>query len=1251
MFDDVPPGRQHHSIDITKQKRKVARLALRRIGLHRRVKRLHIFSMCESEENDSSDIGYALLHSIVSSLELDAAMAREQKANRRSARPRVLREPWPWHDRICLTDDATTRYPPRCKPWEHEHFIGELREKYASRVLDFDFPTTKEAHDVLWRHTAWFQAHDMTWKAVDREQLSAMRSRGGNEIKSKALSTALRERRTFSQTEIEAFELQDLHIDNFIKVGEEYFARAAPDGFDFSFDYSPKQPMAELKEPSQQRSLGLRWRSQEPSGLLWCKVEDKEEQDRLLERSTHRLESPKLVAALEGRLERFDAPLIKFTLEEWRDFGVQGLRRHHYVMSSEGEYLQPAAELPKEGGQELWSAHARAGLLQSFEKVLDLLSDGHVDDAQETAEMTEAPDPPAVHRGRSRANRSPREQAWARVGVQELKRVEAADRDLVEVEFLPNVLPNNLSAELRVNDFIVVKKSVFTPLVPLNPKGRTGVQGRGLLASWGENRCIDCVITRKVNWFGLLWEKADEEAATGSNANELSTRFPALAKALTDGNLEFTEHELEDLLKQEDDSGHGAPSPAPLTSPYQLKPGDYLMIEPPVTAEESKRSPHRSSMGASNANSAIGPFYFRPLATKPRLEFLAERRWNFQCGIPGGMPSLGSSSYPDAKAFEDAKAFGWKLAALKKHLTDRLKGRLGQCEGALRKQCERVSRKQCERVSRKIHDFEALWSLMKERRELVGDEYVDDVRSTDNAWFKAAVYHMRLERQPDVPDNLGWPASDQPKCTCGACPADEFEVGWHPADEFEALPKQMTELQAGEEASGRTTSLLWLSMDRLSEPRFESVYAPHKAHLDKIIKKQFPHSPLLGGDPQSGNKYAKEAEEDGKETHADTIALEKTRHYPWHRLTLSRDGTHFESTDKKGYAVAYKPTLARIHDGPTWNEILDGPTWNEILDMKNELAFDDYNHLYKHGTFECVVVAPQDVKPEFSTDPREPSIKRFSSGDEQKKAILAHAPRNPWGTTGYIGCGLLKRWGVNKAADLVVTRVDPYSPNGEDFDVLVRMHKGSRMCRLPRKFFDDKDFDVGVDSFMRSSFFASVGEELLVLPHLPPGCLRSSSTSEDRSVTSRLAPHFARLVTELFSFPTELYKGYVDDPRNTDNAWIETICHGYRCNDELAKLLAFEVETKFIVASGECSTEAFPCTESGEDQWVTKWVSVSQVRQRHVQWWPSHRVLAPDAILTLIRRLESERLMLRGILDNVRQPGPARAQSPFDLAA
>lgn len=51
---------------------------------------------------------------------------------------------------------------------------------------------------------------------------------------------------------------------------------------------------------------------------------------------------------------------------------------------------------------------------------------------------------------------------------------------------------------------------------------------------------------------------------------------------------------------------------------------------------------------------------------------------------------------------------------------------------------------------------------------------------------------------------------------------------------------------------------------------------------------------------------------------------------------------------------------------------------------------------------------------------------------------------------------------------------------------------------------------------------------------------------------------FKSSLSKLFSKGTLVYKGYVDDPRNTDNAWMETVALNFHCDPELASMLPLE---------------------------------------------------------------------------------------------
>lgn len=108
-------------------------------------------------------------------------------------------------------------------------------------------------------------------------------------------------------------------------------------------------------------------------------------------------------------------------------------------------------------------------------------------------------------------------------------------------------------------------------------------------------------------------------------------------------------------------------------------------------------------------------------------------------------------------------------------------------------------------------------------------------------------------------------------------------------------------------------------------------------------------------------------------------------------------------------------------------------------------------------------------------------------------------PLNPRGRTGLAGRGLLGKWGPNHAADPIV--FTPVSRN-DGLSVLLIERQDTGALALPGGM---------VDPGERVS--ATVKREL----------------SEETGV----------IVNEE-AFNT-IYRGYVDDPRNTDNAWMETV--------------------------------------------------------------------------------------------------------------
>ena len=47
-------------------------------------------------------------------------------------------------------------------------------------------------------------------------------------------------------------------------------------------------------------------------------------------------------------------------------------------------------------------------------------------------------------------------------------------------------------------------------------------------------------------------------------------------------------------------------------------------------------------------------------------------------------------------------------------------------------------------------------------------------------------------------------------------------------------------------------------------------------------------------------------------------------------------------------------------------------------------------------------------------------------------------------------------------------------------------------------------------------------------------------------------------IKDFFASGKEVYKGYVDDPRNTDNAWMETVAYLIHDNEGIHLLLSLK---------------------------------------------------------------------------------------------
>jgi len=208
--------------------------------------------------------------------------------------------------------------------------------------------------------------------------------------------------------------------------------------------------------------------------------------------------------------------------------------------------------------------------------------------------------------------------------------------------------------------------------------------------------------------------------------------------------------------------------------------------------------------------------------------------------------------------------------------------------------------------------------------------------------------------------------------------------------------------------------------------------------------------------------------------------------------------------------------------------------------------------------------------------------------------------KNPVGRTGIAGRGLLGQWRPNHTAHLIVTRWKIEEGNhaqrkgknvlefvavkslaeslqwaigwkvGQAGKAAAQMEGRNAVLELPpMKSFDGLEWAipggfVEVDDTaetLRRSFIKSVRP-----------VFKSSFTEDENTLTER--------VHKIVKNAVEIYKGYVDDQRNTDDAWVETVM--WHFHDETGETLGdFEFEVneaaynvKWQEVSGQISLQA-----------------------------------------------------------------------------
>ncbi|KAL5271968.1 hypothetical protein ACHWQZ_G000234 [Mnemiopsis leidyi] len=187
---------------------------------------------------------------------------------------------------------------------------------------------------------------------------------------------------------------------------------------------------------------------------------------------------------------------------------------------------------------------------------------------------------------------------------------------------------------------------------------------------------------------------------------------------------------------------------------------------------------------------------------------------------------------------------------------------------------------------------------------------------------------------------------------------------------------------------------------------------------------------------------------------------------------------------------------------------------------------------------------PEDINLHHHDD-RTLSVSLIKSFNKQKDGINRKSylgvydldpqgrPLNPRGRTGLTGRGNLKRWGPNHQGDVIVSRW--------------QMDKTGKPVHHP----DDGRQILEFVATRKQGQWAIPGGRIIEGEKLVDTLEREFSEEALGSLdmTEEKRKECMAMVEKHFGLGINVYKGYVDDPSNTDNAWYETTALNYHDSD------------------------------------------------------------------------------------------------------
>jgi hypothetical protein len=158
-------------------------------------------------------------------------------------------------------------------------------------------------------------------------------------------------------------------------------------------------------------------------------------------------------------------------------------------------------------------------------------------------------------------------------------------------------------------------------------------------------------------------------------------------------------------------------------------------------------------------------------------------------------------------------------------------------------------------------------------------------------------------------------------------------------------------------------------------------------------------------------------------------------------------------------------------------------------------------------------------------------FRKFKNCDENYTG-----PINPKGETGMIGRGLLGKYGPNYAADPIVTRM-----NNGILEMVAIQRSDTKEWAIPGGMVEK---GMSVSQTLQKEF----SEE--ALGNYIKSNEKSGQSDFDFEEYVIKLNKFTEEMDKLFSEGTVIYEGWVDDPRNTDWAWMETTAKHFHISDD-----------------------------------------------------------------------------------------------------